>query len=303
MDSFEARLQFIQVIKSLYKTLNMSKDATPSTQKETGKVDPVQFYLLHFEHHYEDFHSCLLEITESMDCLDGLNVLIYWSRLISSLWSRCAKDVDGKYNLYGNVVYNFLFKDLHKLMAMILPEGNFTSLTNLPVSIEIFLYLNKLSGSIPENNFDIRLLLCPDQELLSQFDNEIKEALNNQTFELTWFQISESQDVHTSLTQTLHLLRDRRIKSLFLQKYFIKYGIINIPIKTSNTTILHRMEIDRERHKKSKEHLWFIERDQHMLESVEFDLLWNSDDRCMTRDDYQNMRALQAIAKESYVYS
>ena len=62
------------------------------------------------------------------------------------------------------------------------------------------------------------------------------------------------------------------------------------------------MENDRERHKKSKEHLWFINRD-FILDQQEFDALWAANRQGMTRDDYNNIKELKEIAQNSYMYA
>ncbi|AET39635.1 Ctk3p Ecym_4606 [Eremothecium cymbalariae DBVPG len=295
MDSLEARLKFIEVIKTLHKTLNVSKDTSPSTAQSSA-TDPVHFYLMHYEDHYEDFHRCLFETAGSMDSLDRLNVLIYWSRLISSLWPRCLKEMDGQYNVAGRVVHDYLLKDLNKMVQLVTPENDWKALTNLQIAIDIFLYIKKIIGEV--NDTEVHKLTCPRSQF--KLDENLFSKLKLKSFELNWG--SPADSCEDAIKDTLDLLVDRRTKAIFLQECFKQHGVINIPASSSANTILHRMENDRERHKKSKEHLWFTERDYSMLEVSEFDILWEQNRKGMTRDDYQDIKQLHRLAQESYLY-
>ncbi|AMD20278.1 HDL466Cp [Eremothecium sinecaudum] len=295
MDSLEARLKFIEVIKTLHKTLNVSKDTSPSSVSSSA-IDPVHFYLVHYEDHYEDFHRCLFEVAASMDSLDRVNVLIYWSRLISSLWPRCLKEVDGQYNIAGKVVHDLLLKDLNQIVHLVMPKGDWKALSNLQIVIDVFLHISKLTNSAEACN--TAQLTYPRDKF--PLDSVLTRAIEERSLDVPWRSPQpDSQDI---LRDTVDLLLDRRAKSLFLQDYFSRHGIVNVTASTNATTILHRMENDRERHKKSKEHLWFTERDTSMLEIAEFDALWQQNRMGMTRDDYQDVKELQHIAQESYLY-
>lgn len=300
MDSFEARLQFIQVIKNLHKTLNTSKETSPTNVTNQQQTDPVQFYLKHYEHHYEDFHQCLLDYTAKMDSLDRLNVLIYWSRLVSSLWPRCMRDVNGEENIAGKVVHNYLLKQLHQILVLMIPENDWKSLVNLSICIDIFLYLNDMCGVYTEQN--LKLLTCDREMVISSFDGPLKDALQKKSLDVSWYEPPEAQNYTESFSHALQFLVSRRKLALFLQEYYRLYGSASVSLSTSNSTILHRMENDRERHKKSKEHLWFINRD-FILDQQEFDALWAANRQGMTRDDYNNIKELKEIAQNSYMYA
>ncbi|AGO10326.1 AaceriABL130Cp [[Ashbya] aceris (nom. inval.)] len=295
MDSLEARLKFIEVIKSLHKTLNVSRDTSPSSTQPAA-TEPVHFYLMHYEDHYEDFHSCLFEVTASMDSLDRLNVLIYWSRLVSSLWPRASKDVNGQPNIAGRVVHDYLLKDLGRMLALVLPEHDWKALTNLPVATDVFLHVWRTVGSPSAQ--DIEPLTCRRESF--PLDPDLRGFIDRQSLDPAWR--TPKPDASDSMREALLLLVDRRAKAIFLQEYYRAHGAVSVPASTSASTILHRMESDRERHKKSKEHLWFTDRDSSMLELAEFDALWQQHRKGMTRDDYQDVKQLQRIAQESYLY-
>ncbi|CUS21429.1 LAQU0S03e02388g1_1 [Lachancea quebecensis] len=301
MDAFEARLQFLQVIKNLHKTLNAAKDNSPLSGASQQQNDPVQFYLRHYEHHYEDFQQCLLDSAQKMDSLDRLNVLIYWSRLVSMLWPRCRKELDGEQNTASKAVHNHLLGQLDQIFALVLPAEDWKSLTNLKVCVDIFVFLNRLC-QVLKSPTEEHLLFCADHELLQALDTSHTRPLPESAAELPWFRPETSQkDYKQALSDTLTLLVDRRKHAAYLQEVYRINGVCAIPISTANSTILHRMESDRERHKKSKEHMWFTERD-FILDPREFDLLWGSLDG-MSKNDFADIRDMNNIAQNSYMYS
>ena len=90
-------------------------------------------------------------------------------------------------------------------------------------------------------------------------------------------------------------------RRVIIQEMYRKHLCLNLPSSSQPPTVLHRMENDRERHKKSKEHNWFIDR-EHMLDTTEFDNLWKTFATGMNRNDYQNIKNIQEIAHTSYIY-
>ncbi|BAO38205.1 CTD kinase subunit gamma [Kluyveromyces marxianus] len=320
MDAFEARLQFVQVIKNLHKTLHKKRDTSPSgaalsssgSSSGSAFTDPVQFYLKHFEHHYEDFQQCFFETALNMDSLDRLNVLIYWSRIISSLWPRCLKNVDGQWNIQGKVLFEFLLLDLNKMVDIVLPKEDWKSLTNLDVSIEVLQFIISLVKSDSNAlNFEPykedglekyqKLLELDRSHIVDQFSESIWNKINEKSFEFEWVEHTKQPTCEQSIIQCLQILVDRRSKAFILQEAYRKHLVLNLPNTSQLPTVLHRMENDRERHKKSKEHRWFIERDD-MMDTIEFDTIWNSFSLGMNRNDYQNIKTIQEIAQASYKY-
>ncbi|SCV01016.1 LAME_0G13498g1_1 [Lachancea meyersii CBS 8951] len=303
MDAFEARLQFLQVIKNLHKTLNASKDNSPLSGGSQQQNDPVSFYLRHYEHHYEDFQQCMLDSAAKMDSLDRLNVLIYWSRLISMLWPRCMKDVDGELNSAGKVVHGHLLGQLDEMVSLVLPEDDWKALTNLNVCVDIVIYLNRLC-EVLDSPSEEKLLQGPIKQLLTpQTVSEVGTENHRQFLELPWLQTvkKDQNDYKKALTNCYHLLVDRKNHAAALQELYRIEGICSVSQAANCSTVLHRMENDRERHKKSKEHLWFTERN-FILDGQEFDSMWNSC-RGMTRNDYSELRELNKIAHNSYMYN
>ncbi|SCV01892.1 LANO_0F14048g1_1 [Lachancea nothofagi CBS 11611] len=302
MDAFEARLQFLQVIKNLHKTLNASKDNSPLSGGNQQQNDPVSFYLRHYEHHYEDFQQCMLDSTAKMDSLDRLNVLIYWSRLISMLWPRCMKGVDGEQNTPGKVVYGHLLGQLDEIVSLVLPAEDWKALTNLNVCADIIMYLNRLC-QVLEQPPEEQQLLCSSKQLLETQDMMLTTLQDQQALELPWYHVAKKSqtDFKQALISSYQLLIDRRKHAVYLQELYRINGICAVAAPTSNSTVLHRMENDRERHKKSKEHLWFTERN-FILDSQEFDSLWSSC-KGMTKNDYTDIRDLNKIAHNSYMYN
>ncbi|SCU89876.1 LAFA_0E21572g1_1 [Lachancea sp. 'fantastica'] len=294
MDAFEARLQFLQVIKNLHKTLNVSKDNSPLSSGGQQQNDPLAFYLRHYEHHYEDFQQCMLDSAAKMDSLDRLNVLIYWSRLISMLWSRCMRDVDGQLNNTGKVIYGHLLGQLDEMVALALPGNDWKALTNLSVCVDIVIHLNRLC-EVLNPAADEELLKQPYKQLLS---DDITSPL-----ELPWLQAikTDQHDYKQAMRNCYQLLVDRARHAAAMQELYRLEGICTVTEAVNSNTVLHRMENDRERHKKSKEHLWFTDRN-FILDVREFDSLWDSC-RGMTRNDYTNLRELKKIAHNSYMYN
>ena len=127
MDSLDARLKFIQVLKTLYKTLNLSSSSssqdttrsqtvaadtsspgelttsatntnnvsidavgtiTPSNQ--TNPEEPIQFYLANYLHHYEDFQQCIIDTLQKLDPLDRLYIYMYYIRILETLYPIVA---------------------------------------------------------------------------------------------------------------------------------------------------------------------------------------------------------------------
>ncbi|CEP65026.1 Ctk3p LALA0_S17e00518g [Lachancea lanzarotensis] len=296
MDAFEARLQFLQVIKNLHKTLNVSKDSSPLSGGSQQQNDPLAFYLRHYEHHYEDFQQCMLDSAAKMDSLDRLNVLIYWSRLVSMLWSRCMRDVDGQLNNTGKVIYGHLLGQLDDMVALVLPENDWKALTNLSVCVDIIIYLNRLCEVLDQPS-DETLLKEPLNQLLNDYHT------SQQLLELPWDQAikKDRHDYKQAMANCYRLLVDRARHAASMQELYRLEGICTVTEAVNSNAVLHRMENDRERHKKSKEHLWFTERN-FILDVREFDALWGSC-KGMTRNDFSNLRELKKIAHNSYMYN
>ena len=295
MDSLEARLQFIQVLKNLQKTLHKTRDSTTSSSTSTPPSsqpklnnDPIQFYLRNYRHHYEDFHQCLFDTTLKMDPLDRLNVVIYYIRIIKNLYPHYNSSTN-----IAKVLNEVLLMDVDLVFELCLPCNDWKSLTNLTSCKELFLDLSRLI------KFDTTIV------------STSSEATNPDA--TTWYSVKTErtvQDYKHSLQRTETLLKDRDLKKLaFFQQFDADAITINPELQTlpTNTNIvLHRMESDRESHKRSKETSWYIERPTNdILDETEFETLWShfeTADPGFDKVDYKNIKTLNEIAKASYMY-
>lgn len=286
MDSFEARLQFIAVLKNLQKTLNSSSsntnDNTNSKSPNFGSAnanDPIQFYLKNYRQHYEDFHQCLFDTTAKMDPLDRLNVLLYYSKIIIVLRAQHSE-------FNHKVLNQHLLPSLDKMLLLTLPSKDWKSLTNLRFCIEIF------------------------QSLNSAYDNMVQWRDTIDTIEhtvpietLSWYTPdSTAITPQESFTNSLKLLKDRQAKQQFLFQYYKENGVCNLPTSSTTSTIIHRMENEREKHKRRKENNWVLERiDNNFLDPQEFLNIWNHESsKGLTKEDYKNINEINNIAQQSY---
>ncbi|CAI4944090.1 ANL_collapsed_G0039970.mRNA.1.CDS.1 [Saccharomyces cerevisiae] len=296
MDSLEARLQFIQVLKNLQKTLHKTRDSitsssttTPPSSQQKLNNDPIQFYLRNYRHHYEDFHQCLFDTTMKMDPLDRLDVVIYYVRIIRNLYPHSHSNTN-----VTKVLNEVLLMDIDLVFELCLPCQDWKSLTNQATCKELFLDLSKLI------HYDA---------------TSVTHTPSDTTFidATTWYSVKTertTKDYKESLQRTESLLKDRDLKKLaFFQQFNSDTTAINPDLQTQPTNaniLLHRMEADRELHKRSKETSWYIERPSNdILDESEFKSLWThfeTTDSGFDKDDYKNIKALNDIAKASYMY-
>ncbi|QLQ81807.1 hypothetical protein HG537_0G00610 [Torulaspora globosa] len=286
MDSFEARLQFIQILKNLQKSLTILRTGTeddgrsdsPSLNRSQG-TDPIQFYLKNYTQHYEDFHQCLFDTMSKMDPLDRLNILLYYTRIMFILKNRPT-------DFNAQVLNQHLLPSIDRLFLLALPANDWTSLTNLKACIETFEWLNQECGNVVEFT-----------------DKYVQPDNSTPISELKWFEPStESTNMTHSFQTVTQLLHDRLTKQHYLIEYYRNNGVCNMPTTTASSTILHRMENDREKHKRLKENNWVLERPTNkIVDPKEFQSLWeNKPNNTMTKQDYMNVKELNRIARQSY---
>lgn len=286
MDSFEARLQFIQVLKNLQKTLNVlktgghdeSRSNSPSLNRSTG-TDPIQFYLKNYYQHYEDFHQCLFDTASKMDPLDRINVVLYYARIMCILKSRDS-DVNSR------ILKDHLLPSLDKLLLLALPVNEWNALTNLKSCIEVFQWLNEVWGNV-----------------MSWTDEIPQVDLSIPISQLTWYECpADTADPEQSFKNTVLLLKDRLAKQQYLFEYYKTNGICDLATSSSSSTILHRMENDREKHKRLKENNWVLERPSiSIVDPQEFRSMWENEPyNTLTKQDYKNIKDLNRIAQQSY---
>lgn len=286
MDSFEARLQFIQILKNLQKSLNILRTGTeddgrsdsPSLSRSAG-TDPIQFYLKNYTQHYEDFHQCLFDTMSKMDPLDRINIVLYYTRIMSILKNR-------ETDFNTTVLNQHLLPSLDRLLLLALPANDWTALSNLKACIEVFQWLNEVCGNVVEWSDE-----C------AQPDTAVPLA------ELAWFEpASNPINATQSFQSATLLLKDRLTKQRYLIEYYRNNGVCGISTATGASTILHRMENDREKHKRLKENTWVLERPTNsIVDPQEFQSLWeNAPYNGMTKEDYRNIKELNGIAQQSY---
>ncbi|CAI4047526.1 Ctk3p SKDI_13G0270 [Saccharomyces kudriavzevii IFO 1802] len=296
MDSLEARLQFIQVLKNLQKTLHKTTDSitsssttTPPSSQQKLNSDPIQFYLRNYRHHYEDFHQCLFDTAMKMDPLDRLDVVIYYVRIIRNLYPHSHSNTN-----VAKVLNEVLLMDIDLVFELCLPCNDWKSLTNLTTCKKLFLDLS-------------RLIKCDTATVVPTPSDSISLDAT------TWYSIKTertTQDYEQSLQRTEALLKDRDLKKLaFFQQFTSDATTIDPNLQTQPTNaniLLHRMEADRELHKRSKETSWCVERPSNdILDESEFQTLWThfeTTDSGFDKDDYKNIKALNDIATSSYMY-
>lgn len=310
MDSLEARLQFIQVIKGLHKTLSVNKDLeTPGGASNSSKgaaassVDPVQFYLRNFEQHHEDFHQCLFDLARKMDSLDTLNVFIYYCIIISTLEKSRKRSPNNR--LLSNVLENIMIPDLDKLLVVCLPAKDWKSLTNLETCTKTLCQL-------------IRQINYEDGIKFQEFESSDLLATAPENFQdpapIIWYDPNKDEDSDTlnnlkyngSIERCYKLISDRRVKKARVFDNYAKFGDCHIDIKESQNAIssqviLQRMENDRESHKRMKENMWVVERSKNLMDSIEFEKLWHSSGNSrLSRNDVRNIKQLELMATNSY---
>ncbi|CCK71397.1 Ctk3p KNAG_0G03390 [Huiozyma naganishii CBS 8797] len=269
MDSIEARLQFIQVLKNLHKTLHsvlststaatsVTAGAAVSPQHKFETPDPIQFYLNNCKEHYEDFHLCMLDQMEKMDPLDRVTVVLYYGKIMGIL-NRDSAPIPQR------IVSQFMLPSLATVFQLALPQGNTESLANLTVCLDML--------------------------------NILREE----------FAGEQHSEVFRSVKEVVHQRMQFKTE---LQQRYLEEGTLALsadpqtpqPVsKETVATTLGRMELDRERHKRSKEQIWVVERPNHsILNAAEFEQKWASTEP-LNEFDMAQIRHLTNLARESYL--
>jgi len=291
MDPFEARLQFIQYLETL----------NPSTQAITKTVS---FALKNKELH-EDFHSCILEVLDKIDLNSRINVLYFIEALVSSITGGGVMSKDGGDDGEGDgdgegeggdddddekeklPYLNNLEKDFAIILGKIIPDTNLINLkssVDILINIEKFYNINNLKYKEIFDNISINKLNNNDEIL-----NSIK---NNGKFSDSWkFLIKNKQNG-----------LKMRIKQFEMESGEIlndNHNNFNKLKPFTKDQILNRIESDRERHKRFKEINWIINRSQGKIDKFEFNKIWENHNE-LNNDDYQDLKELNKIAKNSY---
>ncbi|KAL3233652.1 hypothetical protein RNJ44_03692 [Nakaseomyces bracarensis] len=336
MDSFEARLQFIQVIKNLQKSLNVSKndsdisathqnsvassatnslsasnsytniqeldDNTIESQVSKSMSDPIQFYMKHYAHHFEDFHQCLFDTGLKMNPLHRLNIVIFYYQILMTLVAEIKQKKLESGSLQVKVVYDHLIPAMPNLFELCLPKEDWKALANLKSCTDIYYNLLRLLKTLPD------FQLPSSEELtLKEYSIDSPEVRQQINSAVEWVTIpSDDEKSKSTIELTKTLLNDRIIKKYVAFRNFVDNSVCNLKNSSNNSgntsNILHRMENDRERHKRQKETLWVVERSsQSMLDENEFKIAWNTCPTSLSKTDIKDTHELYNIAKSSYI--
>lgn len=271
MDPFEARLQFIQILESL----------NPSTQ---AIAKCVSFALKNQELH-EDFHSCILEVLDRIDLNSRINVLYFIESLVSAITTNTSKNQD-----VISPYVNNLENDFPMILKKVVPNQN---LINLKSSSDILANIEKYY------NVDNAALKMEFEEVsLENIKNNEPAEFNQESgFKGAWnFLISNKRK---GLQERLNQLKGELGESTngTESEAVAKEEASLRPF--TKEQILSRIEADRERHKRFKEVNWIVNRPNGKIDYNEFEKIWDQHDD-LDDDDYQDLRELNQIAKESY---
>lgn len=267
MDPFEARLQFIQILETL----------NPSSQAITKAVS---FALKNQELH-EDFHSCILEVLDRIDLNSRINLLYFLESLVSSIVTNTAKTNENQSPYINN-----LEKDFPIILKKIVPNQN---LINLKSSCDILANIEKYYNV---DNTDLKKTF--DSVSLDNIETEIDTDENSSGFEGAWkFLITNKQ---RGLKERLNQLNG---ETNGVDASCVVEEDSNTLKPFTKEQILSRIEADRERHKRFKEVNWIVNRPNGKIDYNEFEKIWEKHQQ-LDDDDYQDLRDLNQIAKESY---
>ncbi|KAH3903627.1 Ctk3p SCDLUD_001272 [Saccharomycodes ludwigii] len=188
MNSLEIRMKFIQLMKTLHKCsltsqasnilmLNNYKNSislitdykkqnknydiltndlnTNNTSNNINNNDlHLQLYLRYYEENYDDFHQVLMDYLKKINILDRLDVLIFWTQLITQLNLKQRRNLDHTGNKAYMVLHDYLIRYLPQVFSLVLQMNalptnvsNSTSSLAVPSSTSIPTYSSSSSSS------------------------------------------------------------------------------------------------------------------------------------------------------------
>jgi CTD kinase subunit gamma len=215
---------------------------------------------------HEDFHSVILEILDRLDVNPRINVLYFIEALIKTV---VGANRDGFPPPY--------LANLERDFKLILEKVIGNDLVNLNCCVDV---LREVETSYGKQNIDLSQIY--EHLTLENLGPKIDEK---DGFRAAWsFLISKKrQGIHDRL-------------KLIHEPFAIPD---NYNEKLTRDQILQRIENDRERHKRFKETNWVVVRPLGKLEKPEFGKIWDEFE-ALDDDDYQELKELQQIARESY---
>ncbi|CAL9731082.1 CTD kinase subunit gamma [Monosporozyma unispora] len=313
MDSLEARLRFITVLKTLQKTLNVINiseiTSNNSNTSTTANIPTNSFVAVSNDGSLSS--SSTTPSTSSTMNSTGVFTLPQTS--------------DTKYvNPIEFYLKNYKehYEDFHQCLIDTMKK--FNVLDRLPITIYYFKIINMLYYDINNeislkilNEFmipsliEIATLILPENDVMSLTNLPLSEDLVNNLLNSGRISVIIPTDLQTQLRNLIEARKE--FKQTILNTYdttqLISHesgsGTIEFP------TILNRMEMDRDRHKRSKETNWKVKRpsssssvnsttSQLMLNPAEFKTQWNSIN-ALTAEDLQEIKTLNSTAQESYL--
>ncbi|GMM36359.1 hypothetical protein DASC09_036840 [Saccharomycopsis crataegensis] len=312
MDPFEARLQFSRMLSTVQ----------PVTQ---SLMKCVSFALRNHEYQ-DDFHSCIIEVLNTVD----LNVRLNIMNFIDSLVTQSKKSFAKNPSLNKDLPYiNKIEKDLPTFASKIVPANKY-GLYNLKVSAEILKSISLQLGFDEQKIEELQRQFNSDllsENLKGKIEKNVSENLSKSDhLDTEFFKPTDSEVIGEGIERAWEILIDRKRFSQLssLTSYFIdksemvlhaseKKDKVNnneennrekdstqMSLELSREQILARMESDRERHKKAKESLWLVERaSSGKVDRAEFERLWDQY-APITDEDIEELSELNEIAIRSY---
>ena len=349
MDSLEARLRFINILKNLQKTLNLI-DINDITTNSNEPPQPPQLSTTNNttsptstnsnsningsvpDNSTNDNNSNNINLsinnegsTSSTSTTPSSSSLSLQSQTFTLSHTTTDNKNTNPIEFYLKN-YKDHYEDFHQCLIDTMKK--FNVLDRLPITIYYFklIYLlyydinNELSHTILTqfmipSIMDILHLILPENDIISLTNLPLCEDMINKLLNSP----SIDKVVDNNLkNQLLVFLQERSsFKQSVLERYNTTQTImVNNGQTVEIPTILNRMEIDRDRHKRSKESNWKINRIpisstgpssltgssivQTILDPIEFKRQWETTGP-LTTTDIQYAKILNDICKESYL--
>ncbi|CAL9737411.1 CTD kinase subunit gamma [Monosporozyma servazzii] len=313
MDSLEARLRFITVLKTLQKTINViniseitsSTTAIPTHAQASSDTPFVSVS-----------HNGSLSSTSNTPSSSAANSNTF----------TLPQTIDSKYeNPIEFYLKNYKehYEDFHQCLIDTMKK--FNVLDRLPITIYYFKLIYVLQYEINNetsfkilNEFmipsliEILTMILPENDIMSLTNLPLCEDLLNCLLNDTRIVTLIPLDLQTQLQDMI------KQRNIFKQTILTNYETTQIINNERGTafveapTILNRMEMDRDRHKRFKETNWKVKRPSNsttatsssvhrsMLNTVEFKAQWSTLN-ALTAEDIQDAKTLSSMARESYL--
>lgn len=324
MDSLEARLRFITVLKTLQKTINViniSEITSGTTAIPTHSQASSSSFV-------SVSHNGSLSSTSNTPSSSAANSNAF----------TLPQTIDSKYeNPIEFYLKNYKehYEDFHQCLIDTMKK--FNVLDRLPITIYYFklIYMlhyeiNNETSSKILNEFmipslmEILTLILPENDIVSLTNLPLCEDLLNCLLSDTHIVAIIPSDLQAQLRDVM------KSRNTFKQTILNNYEATQLINNERGTaiveapTILNRMEMDRDRHKRFKETNWKVKRpsstatttatsttttttppsgssmQRSMLNTAEFKTQWATLN-ALTAEDIQDAKTLSSMARESYL--